>query len=593
MDAIIRLKKWKKRLSFGSNSKVKSSTEERSVSAGHVESVLPRKPAPQPTRKHGIHLEIPPGPSNGSPFAAEGPTLGSTITPTETIDSQSAFDHSSFLTSVQAMYESTTTVQNDGLPSQDTAIKSWGQLVSTFTSAIRWRKTRRRVRDQARITLQDEGSHLEGHIFQNTITLLSGVVGDNFEIAQKLIEERSRIQTLDPLHNLVGALDTRVRLLKLANDLNAAPNSALIDALLHDDEEIYHVLGAILLQPEHRRAALGLRGPNAQNLLNLIQDMLDKGFLSNTKDTGRTLYDAVHKLYYRLSVASGILPPPLMVDGVTLLQNGAVNGGGYADIFLASYQGSQVALKRLRIFLKGNDRHNAYKMICREALLWKKAQHKYVLPFLGIDAQTFSPSVSLLSPWMQNGTIIVYMQRNGDFLLREIAEGMEYLHSENIIHGDLRGANILMDSDWHVRIADFGLAILAETTFSDEGSSVPGAVRWMAPELFMGTPQSTETKFGRTKATDVYSFACTCVELCTGRIPFHEFGYDITVTLQVMDGKRPPCSYPSSDGTSKGVSEDLLSIVTNCWAQEPSDRPPMSEVVKMLDAKDNVDTDSS
>lgn len=60
-----------------------------------------------------------------------------------------------------------------------------------------------------------------------------------------------------------------------------------------------------------------------------------------------------------------------------------------------------------------------------------------------------------------------------------------------------------------------------------------------------------------------------------------------------MDGKRPPCSYPSSDGTSKGVSADLLGIVTRCWAQEPSDRPPMSEVVKMLDVKDKVDTDSS
>ncbi len=58
-------------------------------------------------------------------------------------------------------------------------------------------------------------------------------------------------------------------------------------------------------------------------------------------------------------------------------------------------------------------------MICREALLWKKAQHKYVLPFLGIDAQTFSTSVSLISPWMHNGTINVYMQRNGDFLLNQ------------------------------------------------------------------------------------------------------------------------------------------------------------------------------
>ncbi len=94
--------------------------------------------------------------------------------------------------------------------------------------------------------------------------------------------------------------------------------------------------------------------------------MLDKGFLSNTKDTGKTLYDAVHKLNYQLSVACGILPGPLMVNGVVLLEKTAVSGGGYADIFLASYQGSQVALKRLRIFLKGNDRHNAHKVIVVE-----------------------------------------------------------------------------------------------------------------------------------------------------------------------------------------------------------------------------------
>ncbi|KAF4564566.1 hypothetical protein EYR40_010732 [Pleurotus pulmonarius] len=516
MDPIIRLKKWRKQLSLGKNSKAKSSTEGHPPPASEVQTTLPGRPVTEPTRRLGIHLELPPRTSNGSPFGVEGQTIGTTITPTETIDSQSAFDHGSFLASMQDMDESTTTVQNDGLTSQDPAIRSWGQLISTFKFAIRWRKAKRRVQSEV-VVLRKVSADDERHIYQNTIALLSGAVGDDNEIAQKLIEEKSRIQTLDPLHNLVGALDTRVRLLRLANDLYAAPNPLLIDALSKDDEEIYKVFGAMLLQPELRRAALELRGKNAENLLNLIQDMLDKGFLSNTKDTGKTLYDAVHKLNYQLSVACGILPGPLMVNGVVLLEKTAVSGGGYADIFLASYQGSQVALKRLRIFLKGNDRHNAHKMICREALLWKKAQHKYVLPFLGIDAQTFSTSVSLISPWMHNGTINVYMQRNGDFLLNqhlhEIAEGMEYLHNENIIHGDLRGANILMDADWHVRIADFGLAILAETTFSDEGSSVPGAVRWMAPELFMGTPQSAETKFGRTKATDVYSFACTCVEV--------------------------------------------------------------------------------
>lgn len=75
-----------------------------------------------------------------------------------------------------------------------------------------------------------------------------------------------------------------------------------------------------------------------------------------------------------------------------------------------------------------------------------------------------------------------------------------------------------MDADWHARIADFGLAALAETTFSDESSPGTGAVRWMAPEIFEPF-QDLGMESGRTKATDVYSFACTCVEVRVNSVP--------------------------------------------------------------------------
>jgi serine/threonine protein kinase len=96
--------------------------------------------------------------------------------------------------------------------------------------------------------------------------------------------------------------------------------------------------------------------------------------------------------------------------------------------------------------------------------------------------------------------------------LLEIAQGLVYLHSQDIIHGDLRGANILVDDNWHVRLADFGLAVFASATVATGSSHRGGSARWMSPELL--SPQSCGLeKSQRTFASDVYSFACVCIEV--------------------------------------------------------------------------------
>lgn len=152
----------------------------------------------------------------------------------------------------------------------------------------------------------------------------------------------------------------------------------MINALRADDEEIHNVLVVVLLTPELTGRALKLRDLDAETLLDLLQSvssnchqvgpvvahdspkMLDKGFLFNILDieTVRKTYN----LIYRLSKACGIFPSSLMVEDVVNVETAAVNGGAYADVFRGSYQGKQVALKCLRIFLKGHDRHEAHKV---------------------------------------------------------------------------------------------------------------------------------------------------------------------------------------------------------------------------------------
>jgi serine/threonine protein kinase len=98
----------------------------------------------------------------------------------------------------------------------------------------------------------------------------------------------------------------------------------------------------------------------------------------------------------------------------------------------------------------------------------------------------------------------------------EIAQGLDYLHSMNIVHGDLRGANILISDTGNACLSDFGLA----TTISDADSTAAptssanhgGSLRWFAPELMDWSSFGCE-RFNRTPASDVYAYACVCLEV--------------------------------------------------------------------------------
>lgn len=111
--------------------------------------------------------------------------------------------------------------------------------------------------------------------------------------------------------------------------------------------------------------------------------------------------------------------------------------------------------------------------------------------------------------------------------LFQIAQGIEYLHSCKIVHGDLRGvfkclnwtlislmdyqANILVNNDWTACLADFGLSVFTDPVSTLSSRERAGSIYWMAPELIH--PEQFGCKFAQTTATDVYAFGCICVEV--------------------------------------------------------------------------------
>ncbi|KAI0077952.1 kinase-like protein [Panus rudis PR-1116 ss-1] len=279
-------------------------------------------------------------------------------------------------------------------------------------------------------------------------------------------------------------------------------------------------------------------------------------------------------LLIALSKASRTLPYSLFtIKGKTVCRDrNPFNGGGFADVFRAEYDDQPVVLK-LRVFTsRPDDNKRAFEV----SLVWQRLSHRYILPFLGVERNVFYPHYAIMSPWAENGNIVEYIA-----LLRkrkerppisewmsQIASGLEYLHDECIVHGDLRGANILINEDLEVQLADFGLSRIAQNnSYESLGSRQGGTVRWMPPEVLKGAAS--------TFASDVYSFGCTWLEIVTGKPPFARIKHQYQVMEQVMRGIPPPWDFADDGPVSR-----RWRFIRSCWNIDPASRPRAAKLTK-------------
>ncbi|KAJ7471193.1 hypothetical protein B0H11DRAFT_2040776 [Mycena galericulata] len=372
------------------------------------------------------------------------------------------------------------------------------------------------------------------------------------------------------LSGLTSALESQRYLLELAATLGLDGDAKISEALCNDRREIRTRLisaqKAILEQTE-----------DAHCILDLVQDIIDDSNNNNFVDT------RLNRLIVKLSFACGRLPSSLSITDVEQRSPHAVGGGGYGDIFTATWRSRDsiqlVALKQLRFnhSLTKEDIQRSQEKFCHEALLWKNLSHDFIIPLIGIycDESDLGPfSMSMVCPWMKNGTILKYLQTspsNGvDTFLHEIAQGLCYLHSQLVVHGDLRGENILVDDHGHARLADFGLATYANATV--KSSLRAGSLRWMAPELL---DPRIQDGFRRTYATDVHAFACVCYELYTRKSPFSDIPLEGAVMFEVIAGRRPK-RVPI-------IPLHTWRVIQECWCQQPDERLSSKIIVEKLD----------
>ncbi|EMD38930.1 hypothetical protein CERSUDRAFT_112640 [Gelatoporia subvermispora B] len=220
--------------------------------------------------------------------------------------------------------------------------------------------------------------------------------------------------------------------------------------------------------------------------------------------------------------------------------------------------GQMVAVKRIR--LEGLKEEEIAQLM-KEVDLVKSLSHPSIVKYEGMarDADT----LSIVLEYAENGSLGQTLRAFGKLNERLVAsyvvkilEGLDYLHQSDVVHCDLKAANILTTKNGNVKLSDFGVSLNLRA-MEREMKDVAGTPNWMAPEVI-------ELKGASTKS-DIWSLACTVIELLTGRPPYADIPNSMSVMFRIVEDDMPPIP--------EGCSESLQDFLKLCLNKDPTKRP--------------------
>ncbi|EAY19955.1 TKL family protein kinase [Trichomonas vaginalis G3] len=250
-----------------------------------------------------------------------------------------------------------------------------------------------------------------------------------------------------------------------------------------------------------------------------------------------------------------------------------IGHGAFADVYW-SYQVSDNMNNRIVAVKKMKAAHftqYSLEMFMREITIFSKMNHPAILPFVGV---TITPPFYIVTEFMEGGCL--YNRLHDNQPLRDptkltiiaigVAHAMKYLHSQGIVHRDLKSLNVLLDANDFPKVCDFGMS----RTLPENGelmSGSVGTVQWMAPEVLKSERY--------TEKADVYSYGVLLWELLTGDSPFKKMR-DVQVTIAVLSSNARPMMPPNPSRISK--------LIKICWDTDPDKRPDFETIAKILES---------
>ncbi|KAJ0236924.1 hypothetical protein HA466_0253210 [Hirschfeldia incana] len=286
------------------------------------------------------------------------------------------------------------------------------------------------------------------------------------------------------------------------------------------------------------------------------------------------------------------------IDPSKLIIKTVLARGTFGTVHRGIYDGQDVAVKLLDW---GEEGHRSEAEIVslradftQEVAVWHKLDHPNVTKFIGatmgasgLQLQTEGGPLAMpnniccvVVEYLQGGALKSYLIKNRRRKLAfkvvvqialDLARGLSYLHSQKIVHRDVKTENMLLDKTRTIKIADFGVARV-EASNPNDMTGETGTLGYMAPEVLNGNAYN--------RKCDVYSFGICLWEIYCCDMPYADLTFSEVTSAVVRQNLRPdiPRCCPSA----------LAAVMKRCWDANPDKRPEMDEVVPMLESIDTT-----
>ncbi|URE16937.1 hypothetical protein MUK42_10395 [Musa troglodytarum] len=243
-----------------------------------------------------------------------------------------------------------------------------------------------------------------------------------------------------------------------------------------------------------------------------------------------------------------------------------IGSGTFGNVYEATniHTGALCAMKEVNIIPDDAKSAECVKQLEQEIKFLSQFKHPNVVQYYG--SETVDDRFYIYLEYVHPGSINKYVHRHCGAMTESVVrnfthhilKGLAYLHGKDIMHRDIKGANLLVDARGVVKLADFGMAKHLSGVAGTR--SLKGSPYWMAPEVMQATMNKD---IGYDFAVDIWSLGCTIIEMFTGKQPWS--GLEGAAAMFKVLHKNP--TIPES------LSNDAKDFLQCCFRRNPAERP--------------------